>query len=109
MASWTTISYKWKADKLGVKISWVQVFGQRIRKTLTLDILEAAAIAATENLPIDVEQLEIHKLSGGDPLKVVNEIVEHKRKGKVLEYRTATTLDLGGEELGKLWQESNEK
>jgi len=39
----------------------------------------------------------------------LGEIVEHKRRGKVLEYRVATTLDLGGEELRKLWKESNDK
>lgn len=54
---WTTIDYKFKADSLGVNISWGQVLGQKIRKTLSLDILEAAALATKENLNIDIIHL----------------------------------------------------
>jgi uncharacterized protein YqfA (UPF0365 family) len=106
---WTTINYKFKADNLGVNISWGQVLGQKIRKTLTLDILEAASLATQENLNIDIIQLETHKLAGGDPLKVIKEIVEHKRKGKILEYNVATSFDLGGDEVRNIWNQNNEK
>jgi len=106
---WTTIDYKFKADSLGVNISWGQVLGQRFRKTLTVDILEAAALATKENLNIDIIQLETHKLAGGDPLKVVKEIIEHKHRGQILEFNLATAFDLGGEDLRKFWKENNDK
>ena len=101
---WTTISYKIKANELGVDISWRQVLGQRLRNTMTVDILEAASLAIKENLNIDLVKLETHKLAGGDPLKVINEIIECKRRGQSLEFNLATALDLAGKVLRKTQQ-----
>jgi uncharacterized protein YqfA (UPF0365 family) len=96
---WSTIMYKFKADKLGLNISWEQALGQRLCRTMTADILEAASLAKKENLDVDVVKLETHKIAGGEPLKVVKEIIENKRRGQIVEFNQAAALDLAGKAL----------
>ncbi len=99
LAFWKVIAYKFKANALGVNLSWRQVIGQGFRKTLSVDILEAAALSKKENLKIEFNALEIHKLAGGDPYKVVRGIVDSKKKGRDLTFVQATALDLIGREI----------
>lgn len=99
LAFWKVIAYKFKANALGVNLSLSQVLGQGFRKTLSVDILEAAALAKKENLKIEFNALEIHKLAGGNPYKVVKGIVDCKKKGTEITFMQATALDLIGREI----------
>lgn len=94
MMFWQTIQYKLIANRKGVRISWAQVIGQTVRKTLSKDILEAAAIAQKEKLKVEIYQLENHKLASGDPVKVVRSMIEARKKGKRLSYNEAAAIDL---------------
>jgi uncharacterized protein YqfA (UPF0365 family) len=89
-----TIQYKLIANRKGVHISWGQVIGQTVRRSLSKDILEAAAIAQKEKLKIEIYQLENHKLASGDPVKVVRTMIDARKKGKRLSYNEAAVIDL---------------
>lgn len=89
-----TFQYKLIAMQKGVPISWGQVIGQTVRKTLSKDILEAAAIAQKEKLKIEIYQLENHKLASGDPMNVVVLMIDAKKKGKRLTYNEAAAIEL---------------
>jgi uncharacterized protein YqfA (UPF0365 family) len=94
MVFWRTIQYKLTANQKGVHISWGQVIGQTVRKTLSKDILEAAAMAQKEKLKVEIYQLENHKLASGDPMKVVQSMIDARKKGKRLSYNEAAVIDL---------------
>jgi uncharacterized protein YqfA (UPF0365 family) len=94
-----TIQYKLIASQKGVQISWGQVIGQTVRKTLSKDILEAAAIAKKEKLKIEIYQLENHKLASGDPVNVVQSMIEARKKGKRLSYHEAAAIDLASRRI----------
>lgn len=96
---WRPISFKFKADSLGVNLSWSQTIGLAIRKTLTDDILDALLLTKNENLKIDFMQIETHKLAGGNPYKVVKGIVDNKKRGIEISFQQAATLDLVGREI----------
>jgi len=101
--------YKMRAEKLGLDISWGQVFGQQIRKTMTKDIIDAAAIAKREGFNVTIRELETHKLSGGSPSAVIEEMIEFKRLGKKIDFKIASSFDLFGADLKREWLKHNMK
>lgn len=97
------ILYKRKANRLGVVISWWTVLRLTARRRPPHDVLEAAGLAVKLNLEISFFDLEGLKLSGGDPMKVVTEIEEFKRKGLVLSFQHACAFELVGDSVKQEW------
>jgi uncharacterized protein YqfA (UPF0365 family) len=98
-----SLFYKFKANQLKVHISWRQLIGQSLRRTLTIDILKAAALAEEHNFSVTVATLEMHKLAGGDPLKVIQYLIGAHERGEPLDYTEASSIDLAGENVRQIW------
>jgi uncharacterized protein YqfA (UPF0365 family) len=97
-----SLVYKFRANQLKVHISWKQLIGQSLRRTLTIDILKAAALAQEHNFGVTVATLEMHKLAGGNPLTVISHMIDAHERGEPLDYTRASTIDLAGEDIRQI-------
>lgn len=98
------IRYQGRAKALGVHIPLLKVFRLRKYRIMTDDILQATALIKQHGLSVTIDELENHKLARGRPLSVIEEMVESRKQGKDLEFKTAAAFDLAGKELRRLWK-----
>jgi uncharacterized protein YqfA (UPF0365 family) len=90
----------------GVKISFGQMIGMRIRKAPIGKIINALIIIDKENLGIQLRDLEAHTFAGGDIDNVILGLINAKRKGVNLSFREACSEDFNGVNLIEKYSDS---
>lgn len=86
----------------GVPISFSEVLGMAIRRSLKRELITALVVTQKADLKIPVVALEAHALANGRPDEVVKAAVLLQRMGEPFDYRVLSALDLGPENLPRL-------
>jgi uncharacterized protein YqfA (UPF0365 family) len=77
------------------QVSLLSLIGMSLRGTQPRRIVQAKVLAVQAGMPeISTRRLESHALCGGDPLAVVESVVEARRVGRDLDFDRARLLDL---------------
>ncbi len=87
--------WKDKMIKRGINLSIRQMCAMSVKKTLTEDLLNALELANKHQFLVKPHYLEAHAIAGGNPLKLIQIIVEGKVNNKNISFREAATMDLG--------------
>lgn len=98
--------WKDKMIKRGINLSIRQMCAMSIKKTLTDDMLDALALANKNKFLVKPHYLEAHAIAGGNPLNLIQIIVDGKANNQNISFREAATMDLGKvslEEAQKLY------
>jgi uncharacterized protein YqfA (UPF0365 family) len=83
----------------GVRVSFVTLFGMRFRKVDPARIVDPLITASKAGLPLEINALEAHFLSGGNVQRVVNALISAEKAGIPLDFRQATAIDLAGRDV----------
>jgi len=83
----------------GVRVSFVTLFGMRFRKVDPARIVDPLITASKAGLPLEINALEAHFLSGGNVQRVVNALISADKAGIPLDFRQATAIDLAGRDV----------
>ena len=82
------------AKSSGVQVSLFQLLCMRLRKSPLSSILNAYILAQNNNLKVTLEDLEALALEGGDVGKVINSMLDSKKRGENLSFRGASKSEL---------------
>ncbi len=86
-----------KANRAGLTVSVTDLIAMRLRGTSPRPILSAAVTLAEAGIPISLNQLEAQVLAGGNIQNVALALLAAKRAGRALDFRTASAIDLAGQ------------
>lgn len=91
----------WKNSliKRGIDLSIRQMCAMSVKKTLTEDMLSALELANKHQFIVKPHYLEAHAIAGGNPLHLIQIIVDGKGNNENISFREAATMDLGGVSL----------
>lgn len=87
--------WKSKMIKRGINLSLRQMCAMSVKKTLTDDMLDALELANKHKFLVQPHYLEAHAIAGGNPLKLIQIIVNGKANNQNISFREAATMDLG--------------
>lgn len=83
----------------GVRVGFITLFGMRFRKVDPARIVDPLITATKAGLPLQINALEAHYLSGGNVQRVVNALISADKAGIPLDFRQATAIDLAGRDV----------
>lgn len=83
----------------GVRVGFMTLFGMRFRKVDPARIVDPLITATKAGLPLQINALEAHYLSGGNVQRVVNALISADKAGIPLDFRQATAIDLAGRDV----------
>jgi uncharacterized protein YqfA (UPF0365 family) len=87
------------AVSAGVKVSIFSLIGMRLRRIRPEHIVRPLIKVTKANIPIPINQLEAHLLSGGHVDNVVNAIIAAHRANLELSFEKAAAIDLAGRDV----------
>jgi uncharacterized protein YqfA (UPF0365 family) len=87
------------AVSAGVKVSIFSLIGMRLRRIRPEHIVRPLIKVTKANIPIPINQLEAHLLSGGHVDNVVNAIIAAHRANLELTFEKAAAIDLAGRDV----------
>lgn len=85
-----------RATVSGVRVSFGELLGMRLRKIDAALIVNARIQAAAAGLDVSLADLQTHYVVGGDVMRVVNAMIVAKRTNAELSWKTAAAIDLSG-------------
>lgn len=88
-----------QAAASGVRVSFMTLFGMRFRKVNPSRIVDPLITATKAGLPLPINDLEAHFLSGGNVGRVVNALISADKAGIPLTFKQATAIDLAGRDV----------
>lgn len=88
-----------RAAASGVRVPFVTLFGMRFRKVDPTRIVDPLITAIKAGLPLGINELEAHFLSGGNVARVVNALISADKAGIPLTFKQATAIDLAGRDV----------
>ncbi|MGB3181495.1 MAG: flotillin-like FloA family protein [Cyclobacteriaceae bacterium] len=91
-----------KARKQGASVSFTEATTMRFRKTASEKLFKAIGIARKNNLNIKVATIETHVLAGGNPVNLVNGMVEIKENDLPVTYSELAAIDLSGQDISEV-------
>lgn len=83
----------------GVKVSMGTLIGMRLRRVSPHRIINPLIKATKGGIPININELEAHFLSGGDVNRVVDALIAAQRADIDLEFEQAAAIDLAGRDV----------
>ncbi len=83
----------------GVRLSFPNLFGMRFRRVNPSRIVNPLITATKAGLPLNVNQLEVHYLSGGNVERVVAALIAADKANIPLTFDQATAIDLAGRDV----------
>ena len=83
----------------GAKVSFIELFGMRMRKVNGRTIVNARIQATRAGLKISQPEMESHMLAGGEVQRVINAMIAASKAGIDLPWQTATAIDLAGRDI----------
>ncbi|MCW0484570.1 flotillin-like FloA family protein [Gaoshiqia sediminis] len=83
----------------GVRVSLMEIFLMRFRKTPPALIIQAMIMSHKGGVPLSRDQLEAHHLAGGNVTNVVHGLIAAKKAGLKLSFDKATAADIQGVDL----------
>jgi uncharacterized protein YqfA (UPF0365 family) len=87
----------WFAAKIsGVRITLLELFFMRLRKSPVTEIVNGLIMSAKAGVVIDRDQLEAHATTGGNISNVVSGMITAKKAGINLPFEKAAALDSRG-------------
>lgn len=89
---------KGKASMNAARITLGDAWKLYSRKSAKKPVLQALSVAQKNDLPITLEQIEIHWLAGGDPIKIMN-ILANNSGNKQITFQILSTIDLAGQDI----------
>lgn len=84
-----------------VPISIFQLVAMQLRQVPTRFIIEKYIEANKANLPIPLDKLEVHILSGGNIDSVIRALISASRSRIALDFQKATAIDLAGRDVNE--------
>ncbi|MFW6270047.1 MAG: flotillin-like protein FloA [Bacillota bacterium] len=90
----------------GVKVSFFNLFGMRLRKVPPALIVRPMIKSTKAGLKLTSDELEAHYLAGGNVDRVVDALIAAQRAKIELVFKTATAIDLAGRDVLKAVQMS---
>lgn len=88
-----------RAAASGVRVPFMTLFGMRFRKVDPTRIVDPLITAIKAGLPLGINELEAHFLSGGNVARVVNALISADKAGIPLSFKQATAIDLAGRDV----------
>lgn len=85
----------------GVPIGIVQLVAMQLRRVPTGFIVDKYIEAHKANLPIPLDKLEVHILSGGNIDSVIRALISASRSRIPLDFQRATAIDLAGRNVNE--------
>ncbi len=83
----------------GAKVSFLELFGMRMRKVNAPTIVIGRIQATQAGLQVTQRDMESHLLAGGDVQRVINAMIAASKAGIDLPWRIATAIDLAGRDI----------
>ncbi len=83
----------------GVRISFLTLFGMRLRRVNPAAIVLPMISAHKAGIRLATDDLESHYLAGGNVNRVVNALISADKAGIPLDYKQATAIDLAGRDV----------
>jgi uncharacterized protein YqfA (UPF0365 family) len=83
----------------GAKVSFIELFGMRMRKVNARMIVTGRIQATRAGLKVSQPEMESHMLAGGDVPRVINAMIAASKAGIDLPWQTATAIDLAGRDI----------
>lgn len=83
----------------GAKVSLFELIGMRLRKVNSTVIVNSRIQASRAGLQISQPEMESHMLAGGDVPRVINAMIAANKANIVLDWKTATAIDLAGRDI----------
>ncbi|MCL2852302.1 MAG: flotillin-like protein FloA [Defluviitaleaceae bacterium] len=87
------------AISAGVRVSILSLIGMRLRRVSPHRIVRPLIRVTKANLPVPINQLESHYLTGGNVDSVVNAIIAAQRANLELPFERAAAIDLAGRDV----------
>jgi uncharacterized protein YqfA (UPF0365 family) len=87
------------AISAGVKVSIFSLIGMRLRRVKPEHIVRPLIKVTKANIPVPINQLESHYLSGGKVDNVVNALIAAHRANLDLPFERAAAIDLAGRDV----------
>ncbi len=88
-----------RAFASGVRVSFLTLFGMRLRRVDPSRIVDSLITSTKAGLPLGINELEAHFLSGGNVSRVVNALISADKAGIPLSFKQATAIDLAGRDV----------
>jgi len=93
----------WFTAKLsGVRITLLELFFMRLRKSPVTEIVNGLVMSAKAGIVVERDQLEAHGLAGGDISNVVTGMISAKNAGLNISFQKAAALDFNGIKITEL-------
>ena len=87
------------AISAGVKVSFASLIGMRFRRVKPENIVRPLIKVSKANIPVPINQLESHYLSGGKVDNVINAMIASHRANLDLPFERAAAIDLAGRDV----------
>ena len=87
------------AISAGVRVSIFSLIGMRLRRVSPHRIVRPLIRVTKANMPVPINQLESHYLTGGNVDSVVNAIIAAQRANLELPFERAAAIDLAGRDV----------
>ncbi|MCL2618411.1 MAG: flotillin-like protein FloA [Defluviitaleaceae bacterium] len=87
------------AISAGVRVSIFSLIGMRLRRVSPHRIIRPLIRVTKANMPVPINQLESHYLTGGNVDAVVNAIIAAQRANLELPFERAAAIDLAGRDV----------
>ncbi len=88
-----------RAAASGVRVPFMTLLGMRLRKVDPTRIVDPLITSSKAGLPLGINELEAHFLSGGNVARVVNALISADKAGIPLSFKQATAIDLAGRDV----------
>jgi uncharacterized protein YqfA (UPF0365 family) len=83
----------------GARVSFLELFGMRLRKVDALTIVNSRIQAMRAGLAASQTEMESHMLAGGDVERVIRAMIAASKANIDLSWKTATAIDLAGRDI----------
>jgi len=83
----------------GVRISFIDLIGMRLRKLPVSIIVNSRIQASRAGLDISQREMESHVLAGGDVQRVISAMIAANKASIDLSWKTGTAIDLAGRDI----------
>ena len=103
------IGLYFKATLSGVRITLLELFFMRLRKSPVNEIVDGLIMSAKAGVLMDRDQLEAHGLAGGNISNVVTGMIFAKEAGLNLTFDKAVALDFKGIKISEFINNGLEK
>ncbi len=83
----------------GAKVSFIELFGMRMRKVNAVMIVNGRIQATRAGLQVSQPEMESHMLAGGNVQRVIQAMIAASKANIDLTWQTATATDLAGRDI----------